>query len=179
MVRVRLRPCTPYVHLWVKQQKQSSLSTCRISTLCSFFLGYKTPWPQFGWENLPTLPSRAHKFGSIEQYIVFVCVKVSEPSTFYIFQNETTSQIHFSCTFQIVEKMIKFLVHDCFVESFHCVIEHFVSRPLKFGIHQEMWKKTQLISQPVILNISHYVFHNHISCSWSDLHSVLSVSMLT
>ena len=75
--------------------------------------------------------------------------------------------------------MIKFLVHDCFVESFHCVIEHFVSRPFKFGIHQEMLTRTQLFSQAVILNISHYMFHIHISCSWSDLRSVLSVSMLT
>ena len=107
----------------------------------------------------------AHKFGSIQQGIVFVCVTISEPSVFYIFQNEAKSQIHFCCTFQIVEKMVKFLVHDCFVESFHCVIEHFVSRPFKFGIHQEMLTRTQLFSQPVILNISHYMFQIHISCS--------------
>ena len=122
---------------------------------------------------------RACKLGAIQQGIVFVCVKVSESSVFYIFQNETKSHIHFCCTFQIFKKMIKFLVHDCFVESFHCVIEYFVCRPFKLGIHQEMLTRMHLFSQPVILNISHYVFHIHISCSWSDLHSVLSVSMLT
>ena len=119
------------------------------------------------------------KFRSIEQGIVFVCVKVSESSIFYIFKNETKSQFHFCCTFQIVEKKVKFLVHDCFVESFHCVVEYFVSRSFKFRIHQEMLTESQLFSQPEILNLFHYVFHNHISCSWSDLHSVLSVSMLT
>ena len=69
----------------------------------------------------------AHKFGSIQQGVVFVCVKVSEFSVFYFFQNETKSQIHFCGTIQIVEKKIKFFVHDCFVESFHSVIEYFVS----------------------------------------------------
>ena len=78
----------------------------------------------------------AHKFGSIQQGIVFVSVKIFEPSVFYIFQNEAKSQIHFCCTFQIVEKMIKFLVHDCFVESFHSVSEYFVSRSFKFRIRQ-------------------------------------------
>ena len=101
----------------------------------------------------------AHKFGSIQQGIVFVCVKVSETSIFYIFQNETKSQIHFCCTFEVVEKMIKFLVHDCFVESFHCVTEYFVSCPFKFGIHQKMLTRTQLFSQTVILNLSPYVSH--------------------
>ena len=98
---------------------------------------------------------------------------------FYIFQKKTKSLTHFCCTFQIVEKMIKCLVHDCFVESFHCVIDYFVSRPFKFGIHQEILTRTQLFSQTVILSNSHYVFRIHIFCSWSDLHSVLSVSMLT
>ena len=56
-VRENLRSCTPLVRLWVKQQIQLSLSTCRTSTLCSFFLGYKTLWRQFCWENLSTLPS--------------------------------------------------------------------------------------------------------------------------
>ena len=107
----------------------------------------------------------AHKFGSTQHGIVFVCVKVSKPSFFYIFQKGTKSQIHFCCTFQKVEKVIKFLVHDCFVESFHCVIEYFVSRRFKFGVHQEMLTRTQLYSQLVILNISHYVFHIQISCS--------------
>ena len=108
----------------------------------------------------------AHKFGSIQQgiVIVFVCVNVSEPSIFDGFQKETKSQIHFCCTFQIVEKMIRFLVHDCFVESLHCVIEYFVSRPFEFGIYQEMLTKTQLFSPAVILNFSHYVFDTHISC---------------
>ena len=121
----------------------------------------------------------AHNFGSIQQGILLLCVKVSKPSIFYNFQIETKTQILFCCTFQIVEKMIKFLVHEYFVESFHCVIENFVSRPFKFRIHQEMLTGTQLFSQSVILNISHYMFHIHISCSSSDLHSVLSVSMLT
>ena len=89
------------------------------------------------------------------------------------------TRFFFRCTFQIFEKGIKFFVHDCFIESFHCVIEYFVSRPSKFGIHQEMLTRTQLFSEALILNISHFVFHIHISCSWSDLHSVLSVSMLT
>ena len=34
------------------------------------------------------------------------------------------------------EKMIRFLVHDCLVESFHCVMEYFVSRSFKLGFHQ-------------------------------------------
>ena len=38
---------------------------------------------------------------------------------------------------------------------------------------------TQLLFQPVVLNISVYVLHIHISCSLSDSHSVLSVPMLT
>ena len=154
--------------------------TCRTSTLCSFFLGCKTVWRQFCWENLSNcqVVIGAHRFGPIQQGIVLVCVKISQPSVFYIFQNEAKSQIHFCCTFQFVEKLIKFLVHGCFVESFNCVIEYFVSRSFKFRIHQEMLTGTQLFSQPVILNISHNVFHIHISCSWSDLHCVLSVSML-
>ena len=121
----------------------------------------------------------AHMFGAIQQGIVFVYVKVAEPSVFCIFENETKSQIHFCCTFQIVEKRIKFLVHDCFVQSFHCVIEYFVSPSFKFGIHQEMLTRTQLFFQAVTLTICHYVFHIHFFCSWSDLLSVLSVSMLT
>ena len=119
------------------------------------------------------------KFGSIQQGIVFVCVKVSKPSIFYVFQNENKSQIHFCCTIQLVEKMIKFLVHDSFVKSLHCVNEYFVSRPFKFGIHQEMLTRAQLFSQPLILNISHYVLHIHISRSGTHLHAVLSVSLLT
>ena len=99
----------------------------------------------------------AHKFGSIQQGNVSVCVKISEPSVLFTFQNEAKSQIHFCCTFQIVEKMVKFLVHNCFVESFHCVIEYFVSRSFKFRIHQEMLTGTQLFSQTVILIISHYI----------------------
>ena len=57
-LRVRLRSCTPQVRLWLKQQIHLSLWTCRTSTLCSFFLGYKTLWRQFCWESLSTLPSR-------------------------------------------------------------------------------------------------------------------------
>ena len=87
-----------------------------------------------------------------------MCVSLSEPSIFYFSQKETKSQIDFCCTFQTVGKMIKFLVHDCFVKSFHCVVEYFVSRPFNFGIHQEILTRTQLSSQRVILNISHYVF---------------------
>ena len=116
----------------------------------------------------------AHKFESIQQGIAFVCVKVSKPPIFYTFQSETKSQIHFCCIFQIVEKLIKFLVHDCFVKSLHSLIEYFVSRSFKFRIHQEMLTGTQLFSQPVILNISHNVFHFHISCSWIDFHSMLA-----
>ena len=121
----------------------------------------------------------AHKFESIQQGIVFVCVKVSKPIIFYFFQKETKSQIDFCCTIQIVGKKIKFLVYDCFVERLQCVIEYFVSRLFKFGINQEMLTRTQLFSQAVILNMSNYVFQIRISCSWSDLNSVLSVSMLT
>ena len=120
----------------------------------------------------------AQKFGSNQQGIVFVCVKVSEPSIFYIFQNENKSQIHFRWIVQIVEKMIKFLVHHCFVESIHCVIECFV-RSFKLLFHLEMLTGMQLFSQLVILNISHYMLHIHISCSWSDLLSMLRASMLT
>ena len=107
----------------------------------------------------------AHKFGSILRGIVFVFVKVSETSVFYISHNETNSQIHFCRTFQIFEKMIKFFGPDTFVESFHCVIEYFVSRSFKLQIHQELLTGTQLFFQPVILNISHYMFHIRISCS--------------
>ena len=46
----------------------------------------------------------APKIWSIQQGIVLVCVKVSEPSIFYTFQNENKSQIQFCCTFQIVFK---------------------------------------------------------------------------
>ena len=106
----------------------------------------------------------AHKFGSIQQGIVFVCVRLSEPSVSYIFQNEAKSQIHFCCTFQIVEKMIKFLIHDCFLENFHSVVEYFVSRSFKLRTHQEMLTGTQLFAQSMIFNISHNMFHIHISC---------------
>ena len=109
----------------------------------------------------------AHKFGLIQQGIVFVCVEVSEPSILYVFRIESKSQVHFCCTFQPVEKIIKFLVNDCFVERLHCVIEYFVSRLFKFGIHQKMLTKRQLFSQPLILKIFHYMFHIHISCFWS------------
>ena len=121
----------------------------------------------------------AHKLVSSQQGIVFVCAKVSKISMFYTFQNETKSQINLCCTLLIVENMIKFLVHNCFVESFHSVIEYFVYRSFKFQIHQEMLTGTQVFSQPVILNVSHYVFHIHILCSWFDLRSVLGVFMLT
>ena len=104
----------------------------------------------------------AHKFGSIQQGIVFVCVKISEPSVLYIFQNEAKGQIHFCCTFQIVEKTIKFLIHDCFVESLNCVIEHFVSRPFKFRIHQEMLTRTQLLSICDPQHLPLYVPHPHL-----------------
>ena len=119
-----------------------------------------------------------HKFGSIQLGIVFVCVKISELSIFYNFQSETKSQIHFNCTFQIIKKNDQVSRSRLFRWEFYCVIEHFVSRPFTFGIHQEMLTRTQLFLQPVILNVSHYVFHIHISCSGSNLHAVLSVSML-
>ena len=80
----------------------------------------------------------AHKFGSIQQGIVLVFVKVSEPSIFLILKTETKCQIVFCCTFQIDQKMIKFLVHDCFVESFHWVMQYFVSRACKFGNHKNI-----------------------------------------
>ena len=57
-VRVRLRSCNAEVPLWEELQIRSSLSICRTSTLCSFFVGYKTLWLQFCWESFSTLPSR-------------------------------------------------------------------------------------------------------------------------
>ena len=102
------------------------------------------------------------KFGSIQEGIVFVCVKASETSVLFNFQNETKSQIHFCCTFQIVEKMVKFLVHHCFVESFHCIIDYFVSRPFKFGIHQEMLTRTQLLSTCDPQHLPLYVRYPHL-----------------
>ena len=60
--------------------------------------------------------------------------------------------------------MIKFFVNFC-VEILYKIIEYFVSRSFKFGIQQEVMTRTQLFSQPVILNISHYMFHIHIFCS--------------
>ena len=57
VVRVRLRPCTPQVRLWVKRRKQLSLSACIISTWCAFFFYYTTWWRQFYCEYLLVLPS--------------------------------------------------------------------------------------------------------------------------
>ena len=105
----------------------------------------------------------AHKLGSIQQGIVFVCVKVSEPSVFYIFKNETKSQIHFCCTFQIVQKMIKFLVHECFVERFHSSIEYFVSRSFMFRIHQQILTvNATLLSSCDPQHLPRYVRHPHL-----------------
>ena len=157
------------------------LSTCRTSTLYAFFLYYRTLWRQFCWENLLKLPN-CHECTQVWSDPAGYCFrvrKVPDSSVLNNFLNETKSQIHFCCTFQFVENLIKFFVHDCFVESFLCVNEHFVSRSFKFRIHQEMLTTTQLFFQPVILNVSHNVFHIHIFCSLSDLHSELTVSMLT
>ena len=43
----------------------------------------------------------------------------------------------YAAHFKLMKKKIKFLVHDCFVGSFHSVFEYFVSRSFKFGIHQD------------------------------------------
>ena len=54
---------------------------CETSTLCSFFVGYKTLWRRFCWEYLLALPSRrgTQEFGSIQ------CVKTSQPSISFCF----------------------------------------------------------------------------------------------
>ena len=57
-VRLKQRPCNPYVRFWVKQQTDLGLSTCKISTLCSFFLCYTTRRRRFYWNSLLVLPSR-------------------------------------------------------------------------------------------------------------------------
>ena len=75
--------------------------------------------------------------------------------------------------------MINFFVENFCVEFLFSIIENFVSRSFKFGIHQEMLTRTQFFSQPEILHVSHYVFHMHTSCSWSDLHSVMSAFVPT
>ena len=49
-VLVRLHPCTLWAWLLLKQQKQLSLSACKVSTLCALFLYYTTRWRQFCWE---------------------------------------------------------------------------------------------------------------------------------
>ena len=41
-----------------KAAKTVKFVICRTSTLCSFFLGYKTPWRLFCWDNPSTLPTR-------------------------------------------------------------------------------------------------------------------------
>ena len=72
----------------------------KTSTLCSFFLFFTTRWRQFCWEypQLCQFDLGAHKFGSIQHAIVCVCVKKSESSIFYTFQNEPKSWIHFGWT---------------------------------------------------------------------------------
>ena len=93
-------------------------------------------------------------------------------------QNPDSLLLHMSYSWKNDQVSRSRLFH---CDWFHCAIEHLVSHPFKFGIHPEMLTGTQLFSQPVILNISHYVFHIRIRilCSWPDLHSVLSVSKLT
>ena len=67
-----------------KAAKTVKFVNCKTSTLCSFFVDYKTLWRRFCWEYLLTLPSRrgSHEFESIQ------CVKKSEASNFYVFQYE-------------------------------------------------------------------------------------------
>ena len=60
----------------------------------------------------------------------------------------------FAAKFKILKKEIKFLVHDCLVDTLHCVVEYFVSRSFKFRIHQENIIRTQLLFE---IRIIHFV----------------------
>ena len=160
-VQVKLRSCTPLIRLWVKQQIRSSLSTCRTSAWCSLFLGFKTLWRQFCWESLSKLPSR---HGCTQFWI--------DPARYCFRLRKSIWILRLLFFSKWNQKPDSLLLHisnfwknnqvfrsHCFVESFHCVIQDFVSRYFKFRIHQEMLTGTQLFSQPVILNIYHYMFH--------------------
>ena len=98
--------------------------------------------------------------------VFFSCAEkyLNPPSSVFL-RLKPKTRFTIAARFKFLKKWSSFFLHDCFVRSFHCVIEYFVSHPFKFRIHQEMLTRTQLFSQPVILNISHYVFHIHISCS--------------
>ena len=51
----------------------------------------------------------AHKLGSIQQGIVFVCVRLSESFVFYVFQNETKGQrFNFAAHFKLFKKWSSF-----------------------------------------------------------------------
>ena len=141
---------------------------------------YKTLWRQFCWGNLSTLPSR---HGCTQVWIdpAVFCFRVRKNIwTFRLLYFSKWSQKPDSLLLHISNCWKKDQVpRSRLFENFHCVIEYFVSRFFKFRIYQETLTGTQLFSQSVILNISLYMFLIHISCSWSDLHCVLSVSMLT
>ena len=84
-------PCNPQVRFSVKLQKLLKLSTCRNSTLCSFFHYYATLWRPFvmNIHNLCRDFLIAQIFWSNHQCIVFVCVQMSESSISYSPQNES------------------------------------------------------------------------------------------
>ena len=50
----------------------------------------------------------AHKNGSIHQGIVFVCVKVSEPSIFYFLQKKPKARFTFAASFKLLKKWSSF-----------------------------------------------------------------------
>ena len=131
----------------------------------------------FFWESLSTLTSR---YGCTQVYI--------DPAGYFFRARKNIRTLHLVYFSKWNQKPDSLLLHIS-----NCWKNGLVSRPrlFRWEFPLRKWKlcvspsqvrnplRTQLFSQLVILNISHYVFHIHISCSWSGLQSVLSVSMLT
>ena len=91
------------------------------------------------------------KFRWIQQGIVSVCIKKSESSVSYVFQNEFEIQIHFGCTLELVEEVIELPVHYYCLENFYSKIDDFISHPLKFRFYKGLLKWTQLFFETQII----------------------------
>ena len=103
VVRVRLRPCTSQVRLWVKQQKQWNLSACRTSTFCSFFVDYKTLWLQFCWENLLTLPSHPSLDRSSKELFLCALKYLNPPSPMFL-KMKPKDRFTFAAHYKLLKK---------------------------------------------------------------------------
>ena len=179
VVRVKLRSCTPKELLWEAMQTRSSLLTCRSSTLCSFFLHYTTRWRRFLSEYFLTLPShpRCTPTSIGPSGYCFRVRKNNWLIHLLFFKNEPKSHVQFCCTFWNVEKMIRFVVHDCFVEIFYCVIDYIVSRSFKLRIHQEVLTWAQLLFK--IRNINFLDDLVQINFCYFDRKAMLGLFILT